>query len=144
MSIGYEKSPANAELFSYGIRQRPTLPGRLQPSTIGAERLNFCVRYGNRWIPFAIVTGMPIKGLRSPRSSWFPLRHFITEASFLVNSRAITLLFYSRTLKTAHPDLLHLVYQLQFSLWSHLSQFFGSSPRPISITKLHALPHFHR
>ena len=41
-----------------GIRQRPTLPGRLQPSTIGAERLNFCVRYGNRWIPFAIVTGM--------------------------------------------------------------------------------------
>ena len=44
--------------FSCGIRQRPTLPGRLQPSTIGAERLNFCVRYGNRWIPFAIVTGM--------------------------------------------------------------------------------------
>ena len=44
------------------IRQRPTLPGRLQPSTIGAERLNFCVRDGNRWIPFAIVTGMPLKG----------------------------------------------------------------------------------
>ena len=43
------------------IRQRPTLPGRLQPSTIGAERLNFCVRDGNRWIPFAIVTGMPLR-----------------------------------------------------------------------------------
>ena len=61
MSIGYEKSPANAELFSYGIRQRPTLPGRLQPSTIGAERLNFCVRYGNRWDPFAIVTGILLR-----------------------------------------------------------------------------------
>ena len=60
--MGYEKAPAKAEAFSYGIRQRPTLPGRLQPSTIGAERLNFCVRYGNRWIPFAIVTGMLIKG----------------------------------------------------------------------------------
>ena len=42
----------------FGIRQRPTLPGRLQPSTIGAERLNFCVRYGNRWDPFAIVIGI--------------------------------------------------------------------------------------
>ena len=58
MAIGYEKAPAKAEAFSYGIRQRPTLPGRLQPSTIGAERLNFCVRYGNRWDPFAIVTGI--------------------------------------------------------------------------------------
>ena len=49
--------PSRAGLPFHGIRQRPTLPGRLQPSTIGAERLNFCVRYGNRWIPFAIVTG---------------------------------------------------------------------------------------
>ena len=40
-----------------GFRQRPTLPGRVQPSTIGAEGLNFCVRYGNRWYPFAIITG---------------------------------------------------------------------------------------
>ena len=42
---------------SFGIRQRPTLPGRLQPSTIGAWRLNFCVRHGNRWNPPAIATG---------------------------------------------------------------------------------------
>ena len=40
------------------IRQRPILPGRLQPSTFGAERLNFCVRDENRWFPFAIVTGI--------------------------------------------------------------------------------------
>ena len=40
-----------------GIRQRPTLPGRFQPSTISAKRLNFCVRDGNRWIPLAITTG---------------------------------------------------------------------------------------
>ena len=52
-----KKDSAKLNPFSFGIRQRPTLPGRLQPSTIGAERLNFCVRYGNRWIPFAIVTG---------------------------------------------------------------------------------------
>ena len=77
---GYMKRkdpPLRAGLSFHGIRQRPTLPGRLQPSTIGAERLNFCVRYGNRWIPFAIVTGNRIGFLR--------------------------------TLKTAHPDFLHLV-----------------------------------
>ena len=39
------------------IRRRPTLPGRCQPSTIGAEGLNFCVRYGYRCDPFAIATG---------------------------------------------------------------------------------------
>ena len=44
-------------LRNIGFRQRPTLPGRVQPSTIGAEGLNFCVRYGNRWYPFAIITG---------------------------------------------------------------------------------------
>ena len=47
--------------LSYGginrIRQRPILPGRLQPSTFGAKGLNFCVRDGNRWIPLAIATG---------------------------------------------------------------------------------------
>ena len=63
--IRYEKAPANAEAFSYGIRQCPTLPGRLQPSTIGAERLNFCVRYGNRWDPFAITTGILIGFVQS-------------------------------------------------------------------------------
>ena len=80
--------------FLFGIRQRPTLPGRLQPSTIGAERLNFCVRYGNRWDPFAIVTGM--------------------------------LLGTFRTLKTAHPDFLHLVtdqFTSIFPLVSLESQF---------------------
>ena len=44
-------------MSSDGIRRRPTLPGRFQPSTISVLRLNFCVRDGNRWIPQAIVTG---------------------------------------------------------------------------------------
>ena len=41
----------------FGIRRRPTLPGRFQPSTISAKRLNFCVRDGYRWFPLAIITG---------------------------------------------------------------------------------------
>ena len=46
-----------------GIRRRPTLPGRFQPSTISVLRLNFCVRYGNRWNPQAIITGNRMRGL---------------------------------------------------------------------------------
>ena len=38
------------------IRRRPTLPGRLHPSTIGAERLNFRVRKGNGCGPLASTT----------------------------------------------------------------------------------------
>ena len=40
-----------------GSRQLPTLPSRSQLSTISVWRLNFCVRYGYRWFPPAIVTG---------------------------------------------------------------------------------------
>ncbi len=38
------------------IRRRPTLPGRLRPSTIGAGGLNFRVRDGNGCDPSAIAT----------------------------------------------------------------------------------------
>ena len=40
------------------MRQRSTLPGRHQPSTIDVLGLNFCVRNGNRWNPQAIATAM--------------------------------------------------------------------------------------
>ncbi len=53
------KSLANqARLFKIELRQRPTLPEGPPSSTIGAEGLNFCVRYGHRCFPFAIVTGI--------------------------------------------------------------------------------------
>ena len=51
-------------LRSSGIRRRHHLPGRCQPSTISAWRLNFCVRDGNRWDPPAIVTGNRMRRLR--------------------------------------------------------------------------------
>ena len=43
-------------LFVCGMRRRSSLPGRYQPSTFDVLRLNFCVRYGNRWNPQAIAT----------------------------------------------------------------------------------------
>ena len=117
--------------FLFGIRQRPTLPGRLQPSTIGAERLNFCVRYGNRWIPFAIVTGIL---LGSVQSAFFLVSAAsICNHSFLLGEPPHSLRFFhysglvrqtadslpawsdvaagtarTRTLKTAHPEFFHL------------------------------------
>ena len=74
------------------MRQRPTLPGRLQPSTIGAERLNFCVRYGNRWDPFAIVTGI------------------LSDTSFS----------YPENRTSRFPSSCEKPISFQFSLWSHL------------------------
>ena len=44
-------------LSSDEIRRRPTLPGDLSPSTIGADRLNFRVRDGNGCDPVAMATG---------------------------------------------------------------------------------------
>ena len=49
-------SPRGA-LYLEIIRRRPTLPGGIPPSTIGADRLNFRVRNGNGWDPVAMVTG---------------------------------------------------------------------------------------
>ena len=60
--------------------------------------------------PFRHSHRKSVKGLCSPSSSWFPLRHFITGASILETfrtSRASSSI--ARTLKTAHPDFLHLV-----------------------------------
>ena|SRR5699024_2017660 len=45
----------NYRTFCKVVRRCSTLPSRHQLSTIDAKRLNFCVRYGYRCIPFAIV-----------------------------------------------------------------------------------------
>ena len=60
-----QKSPTCFRRSGMGMRQRPTLPGRLQPSTIGVLRLNFCVRNGNRWNPQAITTAICERCLRA-------------------------------------------------------------------------------
>ena len=57
--LGYQKRETTlAVSLFFGNRQRPTLPSRVQLSTLGAEGLNCCVRDGNRCFPFAIVTGI--------------------------------------------------------------------------------------
>ena len=68
---GHEKGDIHTNV-PFGIRRRPTLPGRFQPSTISVLRLNFCVRDGNRWIPQAIVTGNSSGSL--PFAASLPLR----------------------------------------------------------------------
>ena len=52
-----QQNPPQKTAGESGIRRRPMLPGRVQPSTFGTERLNFCVRDGNRWDPLVIATG---------------------------------------------------------------------------------------
>ncbi len=49
-------SASSALIFSLFAWQRPTLTGGQPPTTIGAEELNFRVRYGNGCGLFAIIT----------------------------------------------------------------------------------------
>ena len=57
------------------VRRRPTLPQPLDCSTIGAERLNFRVRYGSGCFPFAMAavtlsTIPPRTPGGTPRAGW--------------------------------------------------------------------------
>ena len=52
---------------SVEIRRRPTLPGGLPPSTIGAGSLNFRVRDGNGCDPAAIATEIYCQGGAPPK-----------------------------------------------------------------------------
>ena len=49
------------------IRRRHRLPGRVQPSTFSAKRLNFRVRDENGWVPLAIATGMVGNAIAHPQ-----------------------------------------------------------------------------
>ena len=66
-----------------GNRQRPILPGRVQPSTFGTGELNYCVRYGNRWDLSVITTG---KGSRRRA-----LRRTLTTAQVGFNISDLTI-----------------------------------------------------
>ena len=156
------------------IRRRPTLPGRFQPSTISVLRLNFCVRDGNRWIPQAIVTGKERGScLLLPRSRAYcfrlshpqnrtgsgsasrltmalrlPFRTFPHKSSrlqVLVSVSASVCL--PSPSGSSRPLPVPSVSPASCSLfpfpWSPVP-LPRSSPRPISIIKLHTLPHFHR
>ena len=101
----------------FGFRRRPNLPGRVQPSTFGAKRLNFCVRNGNRWNPLAITTGNCL----------------------LFNSHTLKI----TQLSNATPKSLSSLNQSSFLGLSFLVSF-RSSPRPISINNLHTLLRFQR
>jgi hypothetical protein len=83
-------------------QRRPTLPGSLPPSTISAEGLNFCVRYGYRCFPFAFVTGYILSKLN--------------KESFWSSPRPISI----GQLKTLLPLHLRPIYQMVF---------LGSYPR---------------
>ena len=44
------------ELFLVCRWQLPIFSGRLQPNIVGVCELNFCVRYGYKWVLTAIIT----------------------------------------------------------------------------------------
>ena len=107
-SDGNKKTPG-CKILGNGIRRRPTLPGRVQPSTIGAEGLNFCVRNGNRWDPFAIATGNRFS-FRARLSNACPTRytlslnlHCVLSGSILPFTRSRLRIFTTAHLTLSSP-----------------------------------------
>ena len=101
------------------VRRRPTLPPRLQGSTIGAERLSFRVRNGTGRFPCAMATETILCCHPTPEQGWGSeqaccSRYRIVDA----NHQADTVLL--------------------------LEDVGGvTSPRPISTSQLHTLLCFH-
>ena len=140
------KSPTCSCRSGMGMRQRPTLPGRLQPSTIGVLRLNFCVRNGNRWNPQAITTASgeqdragrsvsvsPFRALFSAESSFSPFsEHFLSDSLSLVLLGASLLLGF---LSSASLPLPAPFEALRFSAspLSRLCGFAFPSSVPLSV-----------
>ena len=67
------------------IRRRPTLPGRIHPSTIGADRLNYRVRNGNGCGPVAIATET-----YKPKHQPVPHKNSIANTSVAPSPRPIS------------------------------------------------------
>ena len=103
-----------------GSRQLPTLPSRSQLSTISVWRLNFCVRYGYRWCPPAIVTGNFPSG-RSPSL----LVRFASHSSLSLRVLSAWLA------PLPAPSKLH-----RSELTSKLSLFFVSRSRSLALPPL--------
>ena len=55
--MGYKKKAGDKPAFREDSRQRPTFPRGRPRSIISAEGLNYRVRDGYGWVPFAIATG---------------------------------------------------------------------------------------
>ncbi len=107
----------------FGSRRRPILPDRFQSSTFGAKRLNFCVRYGYRWNPLAIVTGIFSRPVflrfarfcfRSLRSVFTRLKNRTVKADLNQLDRysysfpALRFFASALPLRTAYPSLFKL------------------------------------
>ena len=111
--------PREGSALKCVVRRRPSLPHGPPCSTIGAERLNFRVRNGAGCFPFAMITETLWRysgcvNLANPHPS--------------TNSGGVCCWVPDRISGT--------------SQWTR-SIFVGTSPRPISIGQLRALPHFH-
>ena len=79
------------------IRRRPTLPGALAPSTIGAGGLNFSVRNGKRCTPAAMTAESVKGGTRPPAARPKARRREVERRSYLQNSIATQNMFKIKT-----------------------------------------------
>ena len=134
VSIHYTHSVKQKPRLSPGlslilIGRLPTLPHTRACSTIGAEGLNFRVRDGNGWDPFARITQN--RRPEPPRTAAIPALN-IDGPLFFESCTTLTLCtLHDRPL--SRPCLLCVIH----------SKFYGQAERAISNGQLNALLHLH-
>ena len=111
-SVHTHRKRTHRLMCPHWIRRRPTLPGGCPPSTISVLRLNFCVRYGNRWIPQAIVTGNFIQMcLHTLKTAQISVPDVLL--SFSLPSPALLLTLHSRFSTASFIDSSSIVSQIK-------------------------------
>ena len=127
-------------------------------STFGVKELNFCVRNGNRWDLFAIITAMVIS--IAFRQTIYFFSYVLFPALFQANFKNVSSSFQKTNNYIAklhfsfsyQPFFLCVLVKIidiffiirkDFVYSSPLSFLSRSSPRPISIGQLRTLLHLH-
>ena len=139
--------------------RRPIFPGRFQPSIFGAGELNFCVRNGNRWTLTVKITNYSACACqRTVCSFGVGIDLFFRAASSQVSSAqmSLTSVFGMGTGGPSSLKIPTIEWTFKCSLKTEQRKVKdemklkcmnlksgSSSPRPISITQLHTLLHFH-
>ena len=139
--------------------RRPIFPGRFQPSIFGAGELNFCVRNGNRWTLTVKITNYSAYACQRTICSFgVGIDLFSRAASSQVSSAqmSLTSVFGMGTGGPSSLKIPTIEWTFQMFIENRTKESKdemklkymnlksgSSSPRPISITQLHTLLHFH-
>ena len=110
-------------------------------STFGVKELNFCVRNGNRWDLFAIITAMAI--FTSFSACIYTHLIYLLQGRLTTTQQTFANFFTSAFHLFGLVKIIDFFNRKDFVYLSSSLILLRSSPRPISIGQLNTLLHLH-